>query len=523
MLKRTCCLFLAGGLYALGLPGKMITVPLPLGILGMALFLGYLSCSRKSNEIPSLKSELGAWALFSLGYCTVGLHWIAHTLHDLYKVPYPWNFFLLGPYSLTAFPHYLLFILLFRVLRGWGALSLKMNLSQKNILLAMGLTGLECYCPQLFPFHLGHAWWSAAPHLGLVPVGGLPLYSFFSYWMALTFPAWWRGERDRFAWATIGIFVLINVAIPLKPIGGERTIRTRLVQAGIGNDLKIKAKLGNLPSQNAIYRELYSLSAMPSSGPLDLIVWPETSIPTRIGPRTPGIVERTIAGTGTPLVTGGYNRVRSPTSPFPVLYNSLFFYDSQSRLQGLYRKQRLVPLVEYLPFGSWNKYVRPYIDFTFFKRGVDYPLFQTESNVRFFGVICYEILFSDYLRTYLRAQTRSPHFVINLSNDSWYGDSSQPFQHKFLAHWRALEFGIPVVRANNTGISSVLYPDGSESDQMKFSQKGYLDVDVKVRERTPTIFEKYGPWVTWSLGCILFLGASLRRQRIKRCSRHALT
>ena len=81
-----------------------------------------------------------------------------------------------------------------------------------------------------------------------------------------------------------------------------------------------------------------------------------------------------------------------------------------------------------------------------------------ENGFRFIGIICYEILFSQYLRTYLNRQSRPPHFIVNLSNDSWYGDSAEPYQHRFLAHWRALEFNLPIIRMTNTGISSVLLP-----------------------------------------------------------------
>ena len=487
-----------GGLY-----GSTLVVASPLGVVGMIFLLGRLSCC--SHKDTTLKSELLALSLFSLSFCCCCIPWIAHTLHELYGVPTPWNMILFGFCSLVVFPQYFFFIVFCRLGKRWV-----LSPSQKMVLTALGLTIFEWYGPQFFPYYVGHAWLHMAPYVGLAPVGGVPLYSFFSFLLLLTGLSWYQTKRlNRPLSAIVIVFVVINVAMPLKPVGGEHNMRIRLVQANVGNTLKTQAQLGHIHSRKKIFEELFNISLRMSKKPLDLIILPETAIPVPMDVQTHRFVKYVIEETGVPLVTGGYNRVGANGT----LYNALFFYDFQSRIQGIYRKQKLIPLVEYLPFGSLNKYVRPYIDFAFFGKGVEYPFFKTENHLSFFGVICYEIIFSHYVRTYLRNQTVSPHFIINLSNDSWYGDNLEPYQHKFLAHWRALEFDIPVIRASNTGISSVLYPDGSESLQMKFGERGRLDVDVVIRDRTPTIFEKYGPWVTWMLGCVLFLGVSAIRYR----------
>ena len=132
-----------------------------------------------------------------------------------------------------------------------------------------------------------------------------------------------------------------------------------------------------------------------------------------------------------------------------------------------------------------------------------------ENGLRFIGIICYEILFSDYLRNYLNRQDKPPHFLVNLSNDSWYGDSSEPWQHRFLARWRALEFNLPIIRITNTGISGILHPDGTLSPQIEFSKMGILDVDVPIRDRTPTLFERFGLLPICLLGILLFFGIGL--------------
>ncbi|MDB9787271.1 hypothetical protein OAB57_04120, partial [Bacteriovoracaceae bacterium] len=83
-------------------------------------------------------------------------------------------------------------------------------------------------------------------------------------------------------------------------------------------------------------------------------------------------------------------------------------------------------------------------------------------------------------------------FVINLTNDSWYGDTAEPFQHQFLAHWRAIEFLIPVIRSTNTGITSVLLPDGSQSKYLNINEENVLDIELKLINNQPTIFQQFG-------------------------------
>ena len=507
------CPFLGGILCALVIPGKILTLPFPFAIVGMALFLGQLSLYRQKENCLTLKMELMAVVLFAVGFGCFLFSWIVYTFQELYGIPAPWNMLLLLPYSLVETPKYFLFVLLGRGIKKFSQFNVVLNQGQKQILLALALTMIEHYTPQFIPYYLGYLWQQAAPYLGLAPVGGLPLFSFFSYYMALTLLMWYRTRVwNRLGVSATAIFVILNIVIPLNRVTGDKVIRTRLVQPNIDNTTKSRAKMGNRKAQQYISRQLQTLSSKPGEKPLDLIIWPETAVPHYVFFRTPQIVQRIVSQTGVSLVTGGYQKSYTPKTLKKALYNSIFFYGPQANLRGIYRKKVLVPFIEFLPFGSLNKHVKPYFDLTLFERGKDYPLFETSKGFRFFGIICYETLFFEHVREYLSKQTQSPHFIINLTNDSYYGNTSGPWQHNFVAHWRALEFNLPIIRTNNTGISSVLYPDGSSSRQLMFSETGILDVDVKIGERIPTVFEKYGIFVTWITGIILFLCAGFFRR-----------
>src|SRR5690606_21675085 len=93
-----------------------------------------------------------------------------------------------------------------------------------------------------------------------------------------------------------------------------------------------------------------------------------------------------------------------------------------------------------------------------------------------------------------------PDFLLNLTNDSWYGDTAEPYQHLFLAKWRAIEFGIPMVRSTNTGITSVVYPDGSESERTGIYEETSLEISLPHSKSAPTPYQRFGiliMWVIW--------------------------
>ena len=102
--------------------------------------------------------------------------------------------------------------------------------------------------------------------------------------------------------------------------------------------------------------------------------------------------------------------------------------------------------------------------------------------------------------------------IVNHTNDSWYGNTAEPFQHLFLSKWRALEFNLPIVRSTNTGITSVIYPDGSESRRLGINEEGTLDVVVPLGNGEATLYQKYGVY-PFMLIFLVLLGITWFRER----------
>jgi apolipoprotein N-acyltransferase len=161
-------------------------------------------------------------------------------------------------------------------------------------------------------------------------------------------------------------------------------------------------------------------------------------------------------------------------------------------VKSIYHKNILIPFGETLPFGPLNRTIVSIVPaISLFARGEGIPEMQTREGFKFVTPICYEILESNYMRDLLN-QWKGNHFIVNHTNDSWYGDTAEPYQHLFLSKWRALEFQLPVIRSTNTGISSVIFPDGSESPRLGINQVGKLDVTIALSKPKATVYQEYG-------------------------------
>ncbi len=503
--------FIGGLLYPLGFPIKGLPHFMGFTFIGLFLLLQAtpLSYGEIKSDAISLKSSLLSLLLFSLGYCFLGYYWIPYTLNEFGGIPFPINIFLGALFSLIIVPQYLIFIL---IIHFWNKLHFKTSSlaggpHTRNLLYAFILVTLESFVPQQFPAHLGHTWLQLAPYLGLSPLFGVPLFSLVSYWLIFGFVSLWRIKKyDYFSLIVFVGCLLLNFLNPLEyPKDLEKTLNIRLVQANVGNFMKLNSENGSFSSMEEIYNRYHQLSTKESgtfSEPVDLIVWPETAYPQllnsammRVSPAfIPTIVRKVVSETGAQLFFGGYDKSGEENKNYyETEYNAGFLINREGKLNDTYHKMLLIPFGESLPFGPLNSIFAGLIDnLAFFAKGEKYTLFQLDGGQRFISAVCYEILFSGFIRNYLNKNDQQAHFIINLTNDSWYGDTSEPLQHQYLAFWRALEYQIPIVRMTNTGITSVLYPDGTESRRLPLFKKDSLDISLSLREREATLFQKYG-------------------------------
>ena len=500
-LSLIICL-LAGMLYALGFPTFFGSSVFIAPIIGFALFNWGL------DQETSLKKQLLLSLAYSLGFYLFGFYWIPHTLMEFGGLFFPFNQLLGLLFSFVIIPQVYCYVILKKYIKH-------------PIFLAIGYVLLERFIPQQFPAHLGHPFLSLAPTIKLVfaPWAGAAFYSFLSAFIALTLVQHkMSGIKPKMYYGFIAVILFLHSPfLNLTPSPKNPTsLKIRMVQPNIGNFLKIDSERGSANSIKAVLDNYYYLSTNDIKSKRDLIIWPETAFPNLFFSETfkadhklrlPEVIKDVINNTGAELFIGGYDStLTSNDQNYKSDYNSAFHFSSQSYMKDVYHKMRLIPFGEGLPFGPLNTYLSEIItNISYFAEGDTYTGFKTENNLNFVSVICYEVLFPSFVADMLNHQKDEAQFLINLTNDSWYGDTAEPFQHLFLTKWRALEFNLPVIRSTNTGITTVIFPDGSESSRLMIAEKTYLDVDLEIAPRTKTLFQIFGIWSFLTIALILLL------------------
>ena len=495
MLLNIILPFLSGGLYAFGFPRKELPHSILFAHIGVFI-LFYILLKKQTN----LKQRLITLLVYCIGHNLVGYYWIPETLKAFGEIPFPINYLLGMIFSLIVLPQY--FILLFLL----ASEKVKQYVTFTPLILTFTLTLLEFFTPQQFPGHLGHTWMQLAPYLSFAKVFGVPIYSFISYLFIFNLIEVTRRKKVSASMvinsAVIFVLLIINFLNPLK-MEVKKTLPIRLVQANIGNLLKIESESGLFNADQVVFKryEKHSLKENDLIMPR-LIIWPETAYSkllntnriesgqNKVPPNLASIALKKNAY----LFTGGYDRANEGRGGFyQTQYNSALFFSPAAKFIDVYHKRKLIPFGESLPFGPLNSYlVNLNPNIAFFAEGTTYPIFSIDNEFHFSSAICYEILFSSFIRDYLNNASIHPDFIINITNDSWYGDTAEPFQHKFLAHWRSIEFQLPLVRMTNTGISNILYQDGSESKALYHNQEDALDLNLKVSKSLPTLYQRYG-------------------------------
>ena len=169
-------------------------------------------------------------------------------------------------------------------------------------------------------------------------------------------------------------------------------------------------------------------------------------------------------------------------------FNSGILINSKNKVQNIYNKIFLVPFGEYLPL----KKILPNFSFLSnkidFKSGSKNQNFFIRNKLNFLPLICYEIIFHKYISKKLNDKIN---LIINITNDAWFGNTIGPYQHLQFAKIRSVEFGIPVVRVANTGVSGFFDPYGNMISEIKLNKRGVVSNYVMPKLKS-TLFKSWG-------------------------------
>lgn len=397
--------------------------------------------------------------------------------------------------------------LLYRALRPGGALRVLVFAGCFCLLEWMRghvLTG--------FPWDLAGESWRAgtAPSQMAAVVGAYGLS-----WItvaAAAAPAMLVGaHRARRAWAAAALAVLAVVG--LYAYGEDRLAHAaptpadapmvRVVQARVEQESKYDERMFS-----AILDRYVKLTAKPSAKPIDIVVWPEGAVPDAANDYlandtwTRAAIEAALRP-GQTLLDGAY-RVTGPPDQ-PAYYNTVLALRAEPRglaVTGVYDKFRLVPFGEYMPLDG----LMSRIGFkTLVHVGDGFTAGPRPHPIRPPGIpavqplICYESLFPGFTRAGAREGGRA-RWIVNVSNDAWFGRTYGPVQHLNLASYRAIEEGLPLVRATPTGVSAVIDAYGRTTPGLTLDQgvMGVIDAPLPAA-LADTPYFRHGNSLYWMM------------------------
>ena len=310
--------------------------------------------------------------------------------------------------------------------------------------------------------------------------------------------AFFRNERGFAALALASLIVVWGWGewrIAAHPTGFVAGVGLRIVQPNISQSDKWRAS-----NARKIFDQLLDLTSAPAASGFTVthVIWPESSMPFLIDESVEGKSEIAGALGDTKTLLAGAVRRSAPTDDADY-FTSVLVFDSKANVVGQYDKSHLVPGGEFLPLAwlieplGFRKVVNIPESF---KAGAG-PESVAVPGAGFAGLqICYEAIFPDLAVDV----NHRPSWLVNVTNDGWFGNSAGPWQHLAQLRLRAIEQGLPVARSANTGISSVIDPVGRYILHSKLGVAGFFDVGLPVE--LPTTF--YATWGDFALAGLLF-------------------
>jgi len=317
------------------------------------------------------------------------------------------------------------------------------------------------------------------------------------------------------ALAIIALFGAWRLSAPAD--GAVAGAKLRIMQPDIGQGAEFRPE-----NKDAIMHRYLDLSDRATSptttGVADVthLIWPESAFPFLLA-RDPEALHQIadLLHGGATLITGAARAERGPDDARTRYFNSIQVVDRRGALADRYDKTRLVPFGEYLPLrGLFDKIgVTQFVHIPGgFDPGAGSRLLHIAGLPDAWPMVCYEAIFPDELGALFGARDSRPGWILNLTDDVWFGRTAGPYQHFVEARLRAIEQGLPLVRAANSGISAVVDGLGRQIAELPLGAEGVLDAPLPVA-RPPTLFARYGalgPALIW-LACLILCVTTRRR------------
>lgn len=467
-----------------GAIGALAQAPMSLSVLILVpVFAGFLLLPGASSRFRGF--GIG-WAI-AFGYFLIALRWLVEPFQVEADI-YGW----MAPIALTMMAAGLALFWGAAFALAWqrGAVALALCWTLGELGRAYLFTGFPwAGMPQAFldtPFQHGLA--VVGPH-------GVTLVLMLLVALSL------RGAHQ----AGIAALVVVGLGVGFWAMSGQQNVPDR--------DQIVRVVQPNAPQHEkwdpdkwqTFYWRQVEATAAPAENPPDIIVWPETAIP-QLAEQAGELRSRAAeAAQGSTIVMGA---MRSGAGGF---HNALLVLDGKGDFAQTYDKHHLVPFGEYMPFPA-----------LFRSLGIAALARRTEGGMmpgtgpavvqtgalRALALVCYEAVFPQNARSV----DPRPDYLLQITNDAWFGTYAGPQQHLAQARMRAIEQGLPLVRSANTGISAIIDSAGGIRAQLRLGQHGFVDAPLP-GALPPTFYSRTGDL---PVSILIFLGVGLTVLRGRR-------
>ena len=477
-------------------------IPFIFGLLGVLAFAPF---SIKFLIIPAYsylihlvffsdqKKFITKLSLWTLGHWGIGVSWIIVSVYYYGNVGY-----------IASFIVYILFLILILIFAVAPIRLFKIQETYKASLCSLVFISSALLLIELTrDFFFGGFPWLIPGTVSvdtllsnLLPIFGIAGASFLIYLGAAAAASFWNSSKK------IAISILVFTALFFIPfntknvMNNDRSISVAIVQPSLDPKLKLKQIYKPL-----IQETLIKLSLTDSIKP-ELIIWPEAELPFVYKSREYYALKNRFSES-TELITGMWLFEGSE------LFNSLV----NVKTDQIYKKQHLVPFGEYIPFKTLLNPILIYFGAPISDISPGKPdqlSIQVKDSLNAAPLICYDIVFGNDVRK----AVKSSNFIINISNDSWFGQSLGPYQHLEISRIRAIENNKWLLRSTNDGFSAVIDNKGTIVDILFKGEQGVLNQEIGINNSS-TIYANFGYYVPYLSALIILFSILFRNIWLK--------
>jgi apolipoprotein N-acyltransferase len=383
--------------------------------------------------------------------------------------------------------------------------------------LSVAMPAFEHVFPVLFPYSLAYSQYRFLAITQIVELGGLLALTILlmgvngaAYELLVARIERRRAGRARVAIPAVAFLLCLGYGLLRIPavdadLEEARELKVALIQTNVGAGAKWMLRERSVDDHLAL-----SARALRRAPDIDLVVWPETvyyHALERDMSHVPKLLERPL---GVPLVFGVATAVREGSREQRRItrsHNSLVLAAADGRVLGIYDKVELVPFGEMTPFeGVLNALGVPRVAPNLYDVGESLAHLRMEDGTALLPLICYEDIKPSLVRRLWRSDGPAD-VLVNVTNDSWYGDSHEPLTHLAMASLRSVETRRALVRATNTGISALVDPVGrifARTDA--WSRDTLVGAVPLVEDERSTPYMTVGDFLGWlALACVVFI------------------